>query len=301
MPDSSLASTARRASSTRNLLPINAFLPFHSRPDCKTSPANPATTGTMPRHTNAGKKHRPSGPAIRTPARSAAAAAACAASWRDWSANSARPDVLARVNEMLACGYSPAAILSTLEPVNASLPPRAKVTADSLHKHRVKHFNLQQPAAALWRRIQEQHAAESANFESGVVSLLTPAAFFSTMMQRGFETMIDEATAVSPDQGFAAARELGKLTAQGDDELKWAQAHAQLGRVVAAFKELPPEYRQLVLAKVEGRPGPPPPGGGRRALIEGGRVTGDVEEFDPLDGGDDEFDPADDEDFEEED
>ena len=39
-------------------------------------------TGTMPRQTNAGRKHSPSGPAISTPARSAVAAAACVASCR---------------------------------------------------------------------------------------------------------------------------------------------------------------------------------------------------------------------------
>ncbi len=204
-----------------------------------------------------------------------------------------RPDVRVRVNEMLAGGYSLAAILDTLQPVNASLPHKSQITADSLHKHKVKHFNLARPAAALWRRILEQHAAESAAFESGVVSLLTPAAFFTTMMQRGFETMINEATTVSVDQGFAAARELGKLVPQGDDELRWARAHAQLNRVLAAFKELPLEFREAVLAKVEGRPGPPPTSGGRLAVIEDGGVTTDVEEYDPLDGGDDDFDDED--------
>jgi hypothetical protein len=205
-----------------------------------------------------------------------------------------RPDLRAKVNEMLAGGYTLAAILDTLEPVNASLPRKSQITSDSLHKHRVKHFNLARPAAALWRRILEERvAAESADYESGVVSLLTPAAFFTTMMQRGFETMINEATTISVDQGLAAARELGKLTPQGDDELKWARAHAQLNRVVAVMRELPPEYQEMVVAKLEGRPGPPPTGGGRLAVIEGGKVTEDDDGFDPLDGGDDDFDDED--------
>jgi hypothetical protein len=180
--------------------------------------------------------------------------------------------------------------LDTLQPVNASLPRKSQITADSLHKHRLKHFNLQQPAAALWRRIQEQHAAESADFESGAVSLLTPAAFFTTMMQRGFQTMINEATAISVDQGFAAARQLAQLTRDGaDNEMEWARAHAQLGRVVEVMRELPSEYQEMVVAKLEGRPWPPPTGGGRRALIEGDRVTGDDEEFDPPDVENDDF------------
>ena len=40
---------------------------------------------------NAGRKHSPNGPAMRTPARSAAAAAAWVASWRDCSASSVMP------------------------------------------------------------------------------------------------------------------------------------------------------------------------------------------------------------------
>jgi hypothetical protein len=86
MPDSSVAKTVIRARNTRNMLITNtssllwSLLTSHSKPDCRTSPASPATTGAMPRHTNAGRKHNPSGPAISTPARSAAAAAACATS-----------------------------------------------------------------------------------------------------------------------------------------------------------------------------------------------------------------------------
>ncbi len=203
-----------------------------------------------------------------------------------------RPDLRAKVNQMLAGGYSLAAILDTLQPVNASLPRKSQITSDSLHKHRIKHFNLAQPAAALWRRIlEERAAAESADYERGVVNLVTPRVFFETMMIKSYAALADEETTISVDQGLAAARELGKLTPQGDDELRWARTHAQLGRVVEVMKALPAEYQELVLAKLEDRPGPPPTGG-RLALIEGGGVTTDVEEYDPLDG---------DEDFEDED
>ncbi len=163
----------------------------------------------------------------------------------------------------------------------------------SVETHRARHFDLQAGASALWRRIlEERAAAESADYERGIVNLVTPRVFFETMMIKSYAALADEETTISVDQGLAAARELGKLTPQGDDELKWARTHAQLNRVLAAFRELPPEHREAVLAKVEGRPGPPPTGGGRLALIECGGVTGDVEEFDPLDG---------DEDFEDED
>jgi hypothetical protein len=56
--------------------------------------------------------------------------------------------------------------------------------------------------------------------------------------------------------------------------------------ITAISRELPAEYQEVVLAKLDGRPGPSPPGG-RLAAIEGGMASDD--EFDPLDGGDEDF------------
>ena len=194
---------------------------------------------------------------------------------------------------MLVEGYSLSAILQGLAAVNSGLPPKGRVTIDSLETHRRKHFDVQVGASSVWRNILEQRvAAEAATYEQGVINLLTPRVYFEVLMTKAFAGLTDEAAEVSIDQGVAAARELGKLTAQGDDELKWARAHAQLGRVVEVMRELPAEYQEMVLAKLEGRPWPPPTGGGRLAVIEGGGVTGDDEEFDPLDG-DDDFDDED--------
>ncbi len=201
-----------------------------------------------------------------------------------------RPDLRDRVNRMLASGFSLRAIFESLAAVNASLPPKSRVTMDSLETHRRKHFDVQVGASSVWRNILEQRvAAESATYEEGVINLLTPRIYFEAVMTKAFAGLTDEAAAVSIDQGVAAARELGKLTAQGDDELKWARTQAQLNRVVEVMRALPAEYQELVLAKLEGRPGPPPPGGGPLALIEGGGVTTDVEEFDSLDGDDEDF------------
>ena len=103
------------------------------------------------------------------------------------------------------------------------------------------------------------------------------------MVAKAYAGLADEAAEVGLDLGLAAARELGKLADRDDDEQKWARAHAQMARILAAFRELPPQYQQLVLDKVEGRTAPPP-GGARLALVGGGVATDD--DFDP--GEDDE-------------
>ena len=87
---------------------------------------------------------------------------------------------------------------------------------------------------------------------------------------------------MSIDQGVVAARELGKLTAHGDDERGWAVAHAKMNLICAVFREfVSPERHEEMLARLEGS---------QLAVIESS----------PADG-DDDFDPVDDEGFEDED
>jgi hypothetical protein len=111
----------------------------HSTPDRRRSPASPATTGTRPRHTNAGKKHSPSGPAINTPARSAAAAATCAESARDRSASPATPAASAapedaerrasRSNASVCASTWPAGRSGAADHATAGSAPRASKSA----------------------------------------------------------------------------------------------------------------------------------------------------------------------------
>ena len=99
-------------------------------------------------------------------------------------------------------GFTLSAILASLESVNAGLPPKSGVTSDSLHKHSTRHFNMQAPAGAIWRRIQEQRTVESgADYESGIISLVNAASYLETMMLKGYETLVGESTVVSVDQG----------------------------------------------------------------------------------------------------
>jgi hypothetical protein len=164
---------------------------------------------------------------------------------------------------------------------------QARITADSLQTHRARHFNIQAGASALWRRIlEERAAAESADYERGVVNLVTPRVFFELMMVKSYAALADEATTISVDQGLAAARELGKLTGHGaDDEQKWAEAHVQLNRIVKVMREIvPARYHQAILDTLEGRE------------TAARSIEAEVDEED-----EGEFDPADDDDFEEED
>lgn len=56
--------------------------------------------------------------------------------------------------------------LRFLEPVNATRRANRQITDACVRKHRKRHFDLQAPAAAVWRRVLEQRAAES---QGGIV------------------------------------------------------------------------------------------------------------------------------------
>jgi hypothetical protein len=87
------------------------------------------------------------------------------------------PQIRRQVNDLLANGFTFAAIIDMLAPVNATLPHKSQITDDCVSVHRKRHFAAQVPAAELWRKIQEQYAAEEASREQGIVNILTPAAY----------------------------------------------------------------------------------------------------------------------------
>jgi hypothetical protein len=68
-----------------------------------------------------------------------------------------------------------------------------------LWKHGRKHFGRQAPAREVYRRILERRAAESdADYENGVATLVSTIGYLEVMMHRGFETLTDENTTMSP-------------------------------------------------------------------------------------------------------
>lgn len=193
------------------------------------------------------------------------------------------------VNDLLANGASYAYIVRALSEDNAKLDTRDRITIDSVRNHTARHFPVQQTARATYREVLERRARENAvDFVEGVATAITPLAFLETVVVRAYETLVDEDTAVSVDQGVVAARELGKLTAKDDDERRWAAIHATQNKIIATFKEVvPAQYHQAILDKLEG--GQPVPTGRQLALVEGGRGD-DGDAFDPLDGDGDDFD-----------
>ena len=121
------------------------------------------------------------------------------------------------------------------------------------------------------------------DFVNGVATAITPMAFYETVMVRAYETLVAEDTVVSVDQGAYAAKQLHELTRADAGVEQFARQQAEMNRILAAWRELPARYQQLLLDKLEGK----------ETAIS---IEPEVGEE-----GEEEFDPADDEGFEEED
>jgi hypothetical protein len=161
-------------------------------------------------------------------------------------------------------------------------------TSDRLETHRARHFPIQAGAGSVWRAMLEDRAeAEAAHFERGVLNLVTPRAYLQVMLAKSFAGLASDGAEIGPDLGLRAAAELHKLAAVDDEQRRWAQVHAKQAQILAAFKTLPPQFRQQVLDTVDNRTPPP---GARLAVIEGGVATD--EDFDSGDD-DDDFDDED--------
>jgi len=160
------------------------------------------------------------------------------------------------VNDLLAHGHSYASILSHLQPVNDTRAGNRQITKDVVHQHKSRHFNLQEPARAIWRRRLEERRAESGLFDDGVAHLVDSAAFFETVMHRAYETVVDPDTTVDIGLGLSAARSLHELMRTETGIEQMARMQAQMNRIVAAFRTLPPNYQQQMLDQLDGKTAP---------------------------------------------
>ncbi len=151
------------------------------------------------------------------------------------------PQVRQLVNDLLSHGHTYPSILRALEPLNATRPAKCAITKACLWKHCKRHFNLQAPAAAIWRRVLEDRAAESQGaFEDGVASLVNAASYLEVMMRKGYASMVAEDTVISPQDGAWAAIKLHEITKEDSGPEGMAHLQAQLNRIVACMREVVP-------------------------------------------------------------
>lgn len=158
------------------------------------------------------------------------------------------------VNKLLAHGLTLRDIEDVIRPLNRSRPARDRINLNNLREHRRRHFDVQSPANAVYRRIIE-HRAEEANIdlENGIGTAVTYLAYLDTMMAKGYATMMAEDTVVSYKDGADAGKMLHELTRKDAGANQQAQMMAEMDRVISVVKQVcTPEQLALMSAKLNG-------------------------------------------------
>jgi hypothetical protein len=150
------------------------------------------------------------------------------------------------VNKLITRGFTVPDMLEVLESHNVKLEKQGepKITRDILYRHRREHFDIQSPTGAILRRIQEEAAKDyGQDWEEGVGTILNSVSYHQTMMMKGYETLIDPRTKITPEMGAKSADRLHDILAASADQYDRARLQADMGRVIEVMRSFVPSER----------------------------------------------------------
>lgn len=158
------------------------------------------------------------------------------------------------------------------------------ITVRRIRTHARKHFDLEHPSWAVYRRIAEKRAAEvGKDYEMGVGGYVTHLALLETVVHKGYENLVSPSTIVGVGEAVKASKALVDFERRNADQQEHAAMLAEMNQIMIAVKEtVPPEYWETILNKLG-------QGGAAMAPVPQRAITVvDAEEFDP--GEDEDFD-----------
>lgn len=163
------------------------------------------------------------------------------------------PDSRERVNRLLAYGMGPSEIVDYCTDLNELRPDRDQITYWSVYAHSKRHFNIQEPANASYRRILERHVrAHADEFLGGVENLLTVYGFLEVVAQKGFETLMAPGTTVDYTKGLDAMITLHNLTRDGGADREVAELRRQVGLLQkVVLEEADEDTRRRIVARID--------------------------------------------------
>lgn len=169
-----------------------------------------------------------------------------------------QPDSRDLVNRLIAEGMTNRDIAAACADINrkrAQAGDSRIISARGVWKHRKQHFNVDEPAAAVFRGIIERRAEEAnKDFINGVGHAVTPYAVLEAIMVKGLHHIVDNNSVVGVREAMAAAAKLHELSANDAESRSRAQMMAKLERIISAAHELiPPERHEEFVARIEGR------------------------------------------------
>lgn len=188
------------------------------------------------------------------------------------------------VNKLLAHGMTLRDINDVIAPMNRKRPTRDRINLNNIREHRKRHFDVQAPANAVYRKIIEERARElNLDYEQGIGTAITHLAYLDTMIAKGYETLIKEDTVVSYKDGLEASSKRDQLVRENAGAVEQARIMAEMDRVIAVVREVcTPEQLAIMGARLNNDPDIPVPVMSQRPVPED-----DDEGFDPDEDHDD--------------
>lgn len=178
--------------------------------------------------------------------------------------------VRALVNKLLAHGLTLRDINDAIAPFNKDKPHRERININNLREHRKRHFDVQSQANTVYRNILEKRAQElGVDYEQGIGTAVTHLAYLDTMIAKGYETMINPDTIISPAAGLDAVMKRNELTRKDAGAVEQARMMAEMDRVISVVKEVcTPEQLAIMGAMINGNKAEPVPVVSQRQVRE---------------------------------
>lgn len=162
------------------------------------------------------------------------------------------------VNKLIADGMTNREITAACRQINerrAAENDERIINARSVWQHRKTHFNVEEPAQALYRGILERwQERQGGDFINGVGHAISPMAVLEATMVKGYQdNMVQPTGGVSVRDMISAATKLHEIAQSDAQQKKMAEMIHQMDRIINAAQQfVPPESRAAFLAMVRG-------------------------------------------------
>lgn len=156
------------------------------------------------------------------------------------------------VNKLLAAGEPYSNIIRDIEVFNDELSDKEKISYSSLRTHHKRHFDTDGAAKAVYRRILERNAAEAdIDFIGGVKNAVTPLAYLETVMNKGYQQMVQYEGNVDPEMGMKAATQLHSITQESPEQDLQEIIH-KTNRLIEIVRDIvPTPYWEKIVRRID--------------------------------------------------
>lgn len=149
------------------------------------------------------------------------------------------PESRQRVNRLLAYGMRAAEIEDLVADLNERRGKNNQITYWSIARHAERHFNVQAPANAAYRRILERRRGQVVDeFGDAAGHILTGMAYLDIVAQKGFQNLLEDDTVVDYETGLKAQLRLEEMQREGAIEQQVAEMRRDVSIIQQAVKDV---------------------------------------------------------------